>query len=91
MCLINITGWGGWREGRVPQSQVGDTLVPGGGHGGVPPARQDSGPPPPPPGQVMLGQVMPREVRLLQFSAGGMSCFNVQNVLCVRGKFPHPR
>ena len=30
--------------------------------------------PPPPPGLVILGQVMPRAVRLLRFPAGGLPC-----------------
>ena len=52
---------------------------------GVPPSQDRMGcplgrsgwgtPPPNPPGQVTLGQVMLRAVRLWQFLAGGLSCF----------------
>ena len=47
------------------------------GQGRVPPlARTGWGTAPPPPGQAMLGQVMTWTLRLLQFPAGGLSCYN---------------
>ena len=60
--------WPGCSPGWVPPAPARSGW-------GTPLARSEWGPPPP--GQVTLEQVMPRAVRLLRFSAGGLSCFRV--------------
>ena len=64
--------------GWYPSLRWGDTLVPGQGYAVllVTPTRRGLGYPLPQE-QVMLGQVVPQVVRLLQFSLGGLSWYYV--------------